>query len=94
MLAVIALSSHQIKLLGSRLVLRKEGKKFLIVNKLIICTLGNLHYRISKEKFEPEPGFESRTSGFLARIAQVVERWARNPEVRGSNPGSGSIFFS
>ena len=26
------------------------------------------------------------------RIAQVVERRARNPEVRGSNSGSGSIF--
>ena len=58
-----------------------------------------LFYKISREKFEPEPGFEPRTSGFLARrswagmrtrIAQVVERRARNPEVRGSNPGSGS----
>ena len=26
-----------------------------------------LDYRISREKFEPEPGFEPRTSGFLAR---------------------------
>ena len=42
-------------------------------------------YKISREKFEPEPGFEPRT-----RIAQVVERRARNTEVRGSNPGSGS----
>ena len=25
-------------------------------------------------------------------IAQVAERLARNPEVRGSNPGSGSSF--
>ena len=24
-------------------------------------------YKISREKFEPEPGFEPRTSGFLAR---------------------------
>ena len=46
-----------------------------------------LHYKISREKFEPQPGFEPRTSGFQA---QVVERRARNPEVRGSNPGSGS----
>ena len=46
--------------------------KLLIENELIICALGNLHYKISREKFEPEP--------------------ARNPEVRGSNPGSGSIF--
>ena len=29
--------------------------------------LGNLHYQISREKFEPELGFELRTSGFLAR---------------------------
>ena len=48
-----------------------------------------LHSKISREKFEPEPGFEPRTSGFLA---QVVERRARNPEFRGSNPGSGSNF--
>ena len=40
--------------------------KLLIENKLIICALGNLHYRISREKFEPEPGFEPQTSGFLA----------------------------
>ena len=26
-----------------------------------------LHYKISREIFEPEPGFEPRTSGFLAR---------------------------
>ena len=43
--------------------------KFLIENKLIICALGNLHYKILREKFEPEPGFEPRTSGFLARTA-------------------------
>ena len=29
--------------------------------------MGNLYYRISREKFEPEPGLEPRTSGFLAR---------------------------
>ena len=29
--------------------------KLLIENKLIICALGNLHYKISREKFEPEP---------------------------------------
>ena len=34
--------------------------KLLIENRL----LGNLHYEISREKFEPEPGFEPRTSGF------------------------------
>ena len=57
--------------------------KLLIENKLIICALGNLHYKISGEKFESEPGFEPWTSGFLARrstrIAQVVERRASNP---------------
>ena len=41
--------------------------KLLIENKLIICAMGNLHYKISREKFEPEPGFKPRTSGFLAR---------------------------
>ena len=30
--------------------------KLLIENKLIICALGNLHYKISREKFEPELG--------------------------------------
>ena len=34
--------------------------KLLIENKLIICALGNLHYKISREKFVPEPGFEPR----------------------------------
>ena len=29
--------------------------KLLIENKLIIGALGNLHYQISREKFEPEP---------------------------------------
>ena len=47
----------------------------------LICTLENLHYLPSREKFEPEPGFEPRT-----RMAQVVERRARDPEARGSNP--------
>ena len=37
--------------------------KLLIENNLIIFALGNLHYKISREKFEPEPGFEPRTSG-------------------------------
>ena len=41
--------------------------KLLIENKLIICAFGNLHYRISREKFEPELEFEPQTSGFLAR---------------------------
>ena len=41
--------------------------KLLIENRLIIRALGNLHYKISREKFEPEPGFEPQTSGFLAR---------------------------
>ena len=26
-----------------------------------------IYYKISREKLEPEPGFETRTSGFLAR---------------------------
>ena len=30
--------------------------KLLIENKLIICALRNLHHKISREKFEPEPG--------------------------------------
>ena len=34
----------------------------------------------------------STWAGMRTRIAQVVERRARNPEVRGSNPGSGSNF--
>ena len=38
--------------------------ELLIENKLIICALGNLHYKISREKFEPEPGFEPRTPDF------------------------------
>ena len=34
--------------------------KLLSENKLIICAFGNSHYHISREKFEPEPGFEHR----------------------------------
>ena len=30
--------------------------KLLIENKLIICALGNLHYKISREKFKSKPG--------------------------------------
>ena len=41
--------------------------KLLIEKQLIICALGNLRYKISREKFEPELEFEPRTSGFLAR---------------------------
>ena len=59
--------------------------KLLIEDKLKICALGKLHYQISREKFEPEPRLRA---GMRTRIAQVVERRARNSEVRGSNPGS------
>ena len=37
-----------------------KRRKLLIENKLIICAFGNLNYQISREKFEPEPGFEPR----------------------------------
>ena len=43
----------------------------LIEIKPVICTLGNLHYKISREKLEPEPGFEPPTSGFLARRSTI-----------------------
>jgi hypothetical protein len=39
--------------------------KLLSENKLISCALGNLHYQISIEKFELEPGFELRNAGVL-----------------------------
>ena len=39
--------------------------KLLSENKLVICALGNLHHQISREKFEPEPGFEPGTSRSL-----------------------------
>ena len=32
-----------------------------------------LHYKISREKLEPEPGFEPRTSGFPARRSATQE---------------------
>ena len=58
--------------------------KLLIEKKLIICALGNLHYKISREKFEPEPRFERWTSSllliawvfsedFLIDLSQVAE---------------------
>ena len=76
-------------LLSSRLLSKilKIKMPLLIETKPIVCLPWEiLHYKISREKLEPEPGFEPRTSGFLARLR------ARNPEVRGSNPGSGSSF--
>ena len=40
--------------------------KLLIETKPIVCLPWEiLHYKISREKLEPEPGFEPRTSGFL-----------------------------
>ena len=75
--------------------------KLLIETKPIACLPWEiLHYKISREKLQPEPGFEPWTSereiwtwaGMRTRIAQVAERRARNPEDRGSNPGSGSSF--
>ena len=130
--------------------------RYLSVDSYSALLKHQRHIIRSQEKnFEPEPGFEPQTSGFLARrsstwvcfqliiwfgyhihvkgevsslvvnimadsvmtappgksgirlrreiwtwagmkirIAQVVERRARNPEVWGSNPGSGSKFFS
>ena len=45
-----------------------KGNQLLIETKPIVCLpWENLHYKISREKLEPEPGFEPRTSGFLAR---------------------------
>ena len=42
--------------------------KLLIETKPIVCLPWEiLHYEISREKLEPEPGFEPRNSGFLAR---------------------------
>ena len=41
---------------------------------------------LSRRKFRPVPSIGTR-------IAQVVERQARDLEVRGSNPGTGSNFF-
>ena len=40
----------------------------LIENKLIIFALGNLHYKISREKFEPEQGFKPRTIRLKRKI--------------------------
>ena len=57
---------HHLKSSSVRLKCRQRYIKIkLLIEKLKICALGNLHYKISREK-------------------------ERNPEVRGSNPGSGS----
>ena len=48
--------------------------KLLSENKLTICAFANLYYQIPREKFEPEPGFEPRTSRSLAwRVASVFK---------------------
>ena len=43
---------------------------YKIVSEIIINSSAviSLYYKISKEKFEPEPGFEPRTPGFLALL--------------------------
>ena len=41
--------------------------KLFIENKIKILCLGKFTLSDHREKFEPEPGFEPRTSGFLAR---------------------------
>ena len=43
-----------------------------------------INYKTSREKFD--------RAGMRTRIAQVVELRARDPEGRGSNPGSSSNF--
>ena len=40
----------------------------LVENTLIICALGNLHYKISREKFEPEPGYITGGPRFESRF--------------------------
>ena len=50
------------------------------------------HYRISRKKFEPEPGIEHRTSNLQICFKRIIERQARDLEVRGSNSSSGSDF--
>ena len=37
--------------------------KLLSENRLIICALGNLHYQISREHFEPELGVNLEIRG-------------------------------
>ena len=40
-----------------------KGNQLLIETKPIVCLpWENLHYKISREKLEPEPGFDPRTS--------------------------------
>ena len=43
---------------GSSMPLSPAFSKLLSENKLKICAFVNLHYQISREKFEPEPGLE------------------------------------
>ena len=50
--------------------------KLLTETKPIVCLPWEiLHYKISKEKLEPEPGFEPRASGFLARRSPLEQSW-------------------
>ena len=45
-------------------VIERMGEKRTLLNNILHK---KSDYQISREKFEPEAGFESRTSGFLAR---------------------------
>ena len=39
----------------------------LLIETIVCLPWEILHYKISREKLEPEPGFKPRTSRFLAR---------------------------
>ena len=59
----------------------------IIELKVSILQTNGLQIRFSREKFEPGLGYESRISRSLAWCQ------ARDLEIRGSNPGSGSNFL-
>ena len=53
--------------------------KLLSENKRLICTFGNIHYQISREKFEPEPGLE-HASGMLFQEESLSVNWYLNQD--------------
>ena len=44
----------------------------LIESKLIICALGNLRYKISREKFEPEPEVRGSNPGYDSNFSLEI----------------------
>ena len=72
---------------------RNEGK-WLIELAKTENELRIILFPICKGYFEPTLIYTLKTRFFIySKIAQLIRRWAREPEVAGSSPSAGNFFF-